>query len=159
MVPAPSTRRGSEDCGLSGVRIQAAVVRALLDEERVAPSTAGSAVSAQLVEELARLGCRLLEVASAQLVASASPSRWAKCARKWERERPAFTEQALNFHHTADTIAEAARQRDRVAVTRALGTTLQTCTGCHAAFRQSVVDEPLGTRPTSTPAPTGHPTH
>jgi len=72
---------------------------------------------------------------------------------------PGFTEQALNFHHTADTIAEAARQRDRVAVTRALGTTLQTCTGCHAAFRQSVVDEATWNRLTSTPAPTGHPTH
>jgi hypothetical protein len=62
---------------------------------------------------------------------------------------PGFTEQALNFHRTADTITAAARQRDRVAVTRALGTTLQTCTGCHEAFRQNVVDEPTFHRLTS----------
>jgi len=54
---------------------------------------------------------------------------------------PGFTEQALAFHHTADTIAAAARQHDRDGVTRALGTTLQACTGCHAVFRQRVVDE------------------
>ena len=70
---------------------------------------------------------------------------------------PGFTEQALAFHHTADTIAEAARQRDRAAVTRALGATLQTCTGCHAVFRQSVVDETTWNRLTSTPSPAGHP--
>jgi hypothetical protein len=47
------------------VRSQAAFVRTLLDEvERVAPSAAGCAVSAQLAEELTRLGCRFLEVAS-----------------------------------------------------------------------------------------------
>lgn len=62
---------------------------------------------------------------------------------------PGFTEQALNFHHTADTITTAARQRDRAAVMRALGATLQTCTGCHAEFRQSVVDEATWNRLTS----------
>jgi Cytochrome C' len=65
-----------------------------------------------------------------------------------------FTEQALNFHHTADTIAAAAQQRDRVAVTRALGATLQTCTSCHATFRQEIVDEATWNRLTSTLAPT-----
>lgn len=54
---------------------------------------------------------------------------------------PGFTDQALNFHHTADTIGAAARQHDRDGVVRALGATLQTCTGCHATFRQHVVDE------------------
>jgi len=69
---------------------------------------------------------------------------------------PGFTDLALTFHHSADTIAAAARQGDRAAVTRALGTTLQTCTGCHAAFRQSVVDEETWNRATSTPPPTAH---
>ncbi|MCC6623126.1 MAG: cytochrome c [Deltaproteobacteria bacterium] len=69
---------------------------------------------------------------------------------------PGFTEQALNFHHTADTITAAARLGDRVGVTRALGATLQTCTGCHATFKQSVVDEATWGRLTSTPAPSGH---
>lgn len=65
-----------------------------------------------------------------------------------------FTESALNFHHTADTIATAARQRDRAAVLRALGATLQTCTGCHAAFRQSIVDDATWNRLTAQLAPT-----
>jgi hypothetical protein len=69
---------------------------------------------------------------------------------------PGFTEVALNFHHTADTIATAAGRHDRTGVMRALGSTLQTCTGCHATFRQSVVDEPTWNRLTSMPAPTGH---
>jgi hypothetical protein len=69
---------------------------------------------------------------------------------------PGFTDLALTFHHSADAIAAAARQGDRAAVTRALGTTLQTCTGCHAAFRQSVVDEETWNRATSTPPPTAH---
>jgi hypothetical protein len=69
---------------------------------------------------------------------------------------PGFTEQALNFHRTADTITTAARQHDRAAVMRALGSTLQTCTGCHAVFKQSVLDEATWNRLTSMQAPIGH---
>jgi len=54
---------------------------------------------------------------------------------------PSFTEQALNFHHTADRIATAAHARDRKQVLRELGVTLQTCTSCHATWKQQVVDE------------------
>lgn len=64
-----------------------------------------------------------------------------------------FTELALTFHHSADTIAATARQRDRVAVMQALGATLQTCTGCHAAYRQNVVDDATWSRLTSVLAP------
>jgi hypothetical protein len=67
-----------------------------------------------------------------------------------------FTEQALAFHHTADSIATAARKHDRPAVMTALGTTLQACTACHETFRQRVVDQATWTRLTSMPAPTGH---
>jgi hypothetical protein len=67
-----------------------------------------------------------------------------------------FTEQALAFHHTADSIGAAARQHDRGAVMTALGATLQACTGCHETFRQRVVDEATWTRLTSTAAPAGH---
>lgn len=52
---------------------------------------------------------------------------------------PGFSERALAFHHTADTIASAARQRDLPGVLRALGETLSSCTSCHAAFKQQVV--------------------
>jgi hypothetical protein len=69
-----------------------------------------------------------------------------------------FTEQALAFHHTADSIAGAARQHDRPAVMAALGATLQACTACHETFRQRVVDTATWTRLTSVPAPNGrHP--
>lgn len=54
---------------------------------------------------------------------------------------PGFTQQALAFHHTADEIAAAAKKRDRVGVTKALDATLKTCTSCHAAWKQRVVDE------------------
>jgi cytochrome c556 len=54
---------------------------------------------------------------------------------------PGFTAMALNFHHTADTIGEAARRGDRAGVLTALDRTLQTCVTCHATYRQEVVDE------------------
>jgi hypothetical protein len=54
---------------------------------------------------------------------------------------PGFTEQALKFHHTADTIGASARQHDLAGVLAALGETLATCTGCHATFKQRIVDE------------------
>lgn len=54
---------------------------------------------------------------------------------------PGFTAMALNFHHTADTIGEAARRGDRAGVLTALDRTLQTCVGCHATYRQEIVDE------------------
>ena len=59
---------------------------------------------------------------------------------------PGFTEQALNFHHTADTISVAAQQRDRDGVLRALSETLKTCTGCHATWKQQVVDDTAWSR-------------
>jgi cytochrome c556 len=54
---------------------------------------------------------------------------------------PGFTPMALQFHRTADGIAVAARGGDRKAVLTALDTTLQACVGCHAAYRQEIVDE------------------
>lgn len=52
-----------------------------------------------------------------------------------------FTEAGLKFHHTADSIAEAAKQKDAQGVLKALSATLETCTSCHSAFKQQVVDE------------------
>jgi hypothetical protein len=51
-----------------------------------------------------------------------------------------FTELALEFHRRADAIGEAAREHDGPAVLRATSNTLQACTGCHAAYRQDIVD-------------------
>jgi cytochrome c553 len=70
---------------------------------------------------------------------------------------PGFTEQAIAFHHTADRIAEAARSHDRKGVVTAFAATLSTCTACHAAWKQQVVDEPTWTRLTATAAPAPHP--
>lgn len=54
---------------------------------------------------------------------------------------PGFTEMALGFHRTADSITQAARERDTPAVYRAVAATLQTCVACHSAYRQQIVDE------------------
>jgi hypothetical protein len=54
---------------------------------------------------------------------------------------PGFTEQALQFHRTADRISETATARNMPGVVSALGETLATCTGCHSVFKQRVVDE------------------
>lgn len=72
---------------------------------------------------------------------------------------PAFTPQALAFHHTADRIAVAARAHDRAHVLVELAATLQACTACHATWRQEVVDESTWRRLTSVaqPAPGTHP--
>jgi hypothetical protein len=51
-----------------------------------------------------------------------------------------FTELALEFHRRADAIGEAAGSHDGPAVLRATSNTLQACTGCHAAYRQEIVD-------------------
>ena len=62
---------------------------------------------------------------------------------------PGFTEAGLEFHHTADAISNAAREHDLAKVMSSLGSTLQTCTGCHATFRQDVVDEATWNRVSS----------
>ncbi|MBX3234165.1 MAG: hypothetical protein KIT84_40130 [Labilithrix sp.] len=50
---------------VSGVRSQIAFVRTLLDEvERATKSSTTEPLSEQVVEELARLGCRCLELAA-----------------------------------------------------------------------------------------------
>lgn len=52
---------------------------------------------------------------------------------------PGFAERALEFHRRADSVVAAAQQHDKALTLHALGTMLQSCTGCHAAFRQELV--------------------
>jgi mono/diheme cytochrome c family protein len=59
---------------------------------------------------------------------------------------PGFNELALNFHHTADTIVPAAKTRDTAATLKAVSATLQTCAGCHAVYRQQIVNEAMWER-------------
>ena len=68
---------------------------------------------------------------------------------------PGFTEVAIRFHKTADTIGEAARKKDRKGVITALDATLQQCVGCHAVYRQKVVDEATWKKLTGMAAPMG----
>jgi hypothetical protein len=68
---------------------------------------------------------------------------------------PGFTDAALNFHRTADTIADAAKKQDPDAVLSALSRTLATCTGCHATFKQQVVDDGTWSSLTKQTAPSG----
>ena len=55
---------------------------------------------------------------------------------------PGFTERAIDFHKSADKIAEAAKFKSPTGTLQALNATLQTCTSCHAAFRQKIIDDP-----------------
>jgi hypothetical protein len=62
---------------------------------------------------------------------------------------PGFTALALNFHRTADRIAVAAKAGDSAGTLKAVSTTLQTCVGCHAMYRQEIVDEAAWAKITS----------
>jgi cytochrome c556 len=53
---------------------------------------------------------------------------------------PDFVDACITFHRIADDIGSAARRADRAAVLDALDRTLRSCVGCHAAYRQEVVD-------------------
>ncbi len=54
---------------------------------------------------------------------------------------PGFAEAAIAFHRAADDIGRAARARDAEGALAALGSTLEHCTSCHAAYKQQLVDE------------------
>jgi hypothetical protein len=79
------------------------------------------------------------EVASASALIESSPQMQQMCQHMGAGAE-GFTEMALDFHRRADAIGEAARAHDRAAVLRAMSNTLRSCTGCHAAFRQEIVD-------------------
>lgn len=66
LPPLASIKPSPANTALRALRSQAAFLRALLDEvERLAPASSGDeGFSEQIVEELARLGCRSLEAAS-----------------------------------------------------------------------------------------------
>jgi len=78
------------------------------------------------------------EVASASALIESSPQMQQMCQHMGAGAQ-GFTEMALDFHRRADAIGEAARAHDGAAVLRATSNTLQSCTGCHAAFRKDVV--------------------
>jgi hypothetical protein len=78
-------------------------------------------------------------IATASALIESSPQMQQMC-QHMGAGADGFTELALDFHHRADAIGEAARSHDGVAVLRATATTLQACTACHATYRQDIVD-------------------
>lgn len=79
------------------------------------------------------------EVASASSLIESSPQMQQMCQHMGAGAE-GFTEKALEFHSRADAIGEAARAKDGTAVLKATSYTLEACTGCHATFRQEIVD-------------------
>lgn len=78
-------------------------------------------------------------VATASSLIESSPAMQQMCEHMGAGA-DGFTERSLEFHRRADAIGEAARARDTAAVLRATAHTLEACTGCHASYRQDVVD-------------------
>ena len=70
------------------------------------------------------------------------------------RRRARLHRAALTFHHTADSIADAAKKQDAGGVTKALASTLETCTSCHRKYKQQVVDDATWASLTKQAAPT-----
>ncbi len=52
-----------------------------------------------------------------------------------------FTDQAIQFHKSADEIVRFAERKDQQGVITGLNKTLNKCTACHSTFRQQIVDE------------------
>ncbi len=50
-----------------------------------------------------------------------------------------FTERALGLHDAGDALLSALNKGDKSAALSALSTTLQSCTSCHAQYRQELV--------------------
>ena len=79
------------------------------------------------------------EVSKASALIESSP-QMAQMCQHMGAGAEGFTALALDFHKRADKIGEAAKARDKDAVLQATSHTLEACTGCHAAFKQQVVD-------------------
>lgn len=79
------------------------------------------------------------EIAGAAALIEESPQMQQMCEHMGAGA-DGFTELALDFHRRANAIGEAARAHDGPRTLRATATTLEACVGCHARFRQDVVD-------------------
>jgi hypothetical protein len=79
------------------------------------------------------------EIAEASALIETSPQMQQMC-QHMGAGADGFTELALEFHRRADKIGVAAGDRDPTAVLEATASTLAVCTGCHASYRQDLVD-------------------
>lgn len=64
---------------------------------------------------------------------------------------------ADGFHHRADGIVTAAKEKDAAKVLAATARTLEACTTCHATYRQDVVTDAAWSERTGSAAPSMHP--
>ncbi len=96
----------------------------------------------QVVQEISlALGTDDFDAVAASAARIAWSDKQAMMCKHMGAGAAGFTEMGEHFHRTADRIVEAAHQRDHAAVVTALGATLETCVGCHATYRQEIVDE------------------
>jgi hypothetical protein len=147
--PAPSTREGQQQAVSASGACRTMEELARLDHRTPVPLQPMMAwhqkqnmmehlVAIQrIIEGLAREDWE--EIARASALIESSPQMEQMCQHMGAGAE-GFTEMALDFHHRADAIGVAARAQDGPAVLRATSNALQACTGCHAAFRQEVVD-------------------
>lgn len=97
-------------------------------------------------------------VAQASSTIESSPQMKTMC-QHMGAGAPGFTQMAMEFHRRADTIGVAAHAQDTKGVLRATARTLETCTQCHASYRQEIVDADTWASRTGMDAPTPRPHH
>lgn len=96
----------------------------------------------QVVQEIAiALGKDDFDAIAASAARIAWSDKQAMMCKHMGAGASGFTAMGEHFHRTVDDIVKAAKGRDRAGVATALGTTLGTCVGCHATYRQDIVDE------------------
>ena len=91
----------------------------------------------QVVDALAREDWAGVEAAAKRI--GSSPEMQRMCEHMGAGA-DGFTEAGLELHERADRIGVAATAQDAPGVLAAISDTLIACTGCHATYRQDVVD-------------------
>lgn len=105
-----------------------------------------------IVDGLARGDIKAVAKAAKQI--GSSPEMAMQC-RHMGAGAEGFTPRALDFHRRADAIVAAANKGDREAVLKATAHTLDACVGCHAAYKQQVVDPATWQKRTGEAPPMG----
>lgn len=94
----------------------------------------------EAVSALASKNFEKMKKASKRL--ASSPEMTQMCEHMG-RGTPGYTEMGLALHKSGDELVKAADKNDYDLFVKNLGTTLQTCTSCHSAFKQEVVPDSI----------------
>lgn len=92
----------------------------------------------QSVAGLVAKNFKQMEVAAKKL--ASSPQMTQMCEHMG-RGGPGYTEMGLALHKAGDELVHAAQKKNADLFMKKLEATLQTCTACHAAFKQEVVPD------------------